>query len=349
MTSLFEQSPFDDRDDAVFLKEMNELSVMHLKNCRSYGAIWPDWRNATNTSELPYIHVGLFKHLSLSSITSSTVGPRALFSSGTSGLASKIVLDEKSCRLHSTSVQHILEAMIGSRKRILLVLDSADSLRQPGRISARTAAALSLKHLAKEIHFIASDMQGEPKIDWKRMEALLDREEEFLVYGFTWMLWQAWGLANPPAQIAQLLKQKKVQFIHSGGWKRLEKMNVTRETFDEKLVGTCRLDSTVFDFYGLVEQPGVIYPLCHAGNRHVPRWADIIVRDPWTLRPLQEQRGMIQLLNVLAYSSPCHSVLTEDMGEIIPGECPCGWKGKMFNLSGRIPKAEIRGCSNVVS
>jgi hypothetical protein len=349
MSRLFESPPFGDRDDIAFLREMNELSAMHLRNCSHYRSIWPLWKEAGNISELPYVHVGLFKHLTLSSIPPGKEGPRSLWSSGTSGFTSKIVLDDKSSQLHALSVQHILEAMIGSQKRVLLVLDNSESLRQPGHISARTAAALSLKHLAKEIHFIASDVQGQPQIDWGRIEALLSREEEFLVYGFTWMLWQAWGLTPPIGRVADLLKQKKIYFFHSGGWKRLENLTVNRTKFDETLLGTCRADSKVFDFYGLVEQAGIIYPLCEAGNRHVPRWADIIVRDPCSLKPLYDEIGMIQLLNVLAYSSPCQSVLTEDTGQIVRGDCPCGWKGRIFKLSGRIPKAEQRGCSNVES
>ncbi|MHB8062980.1 MAG: LuxE/PaaK family acyltransferase [Ruminiclostridium sp.] len=46
-------------------------------------------------------------------------------------------------------------------------------------------------------------------------------------------------------------------------------------------------------------------------------------------------------------SYPGHALLTEDKG-IILGEddCPCGRFGKYFKVTGRIPKAEIRGCSD---
>ena len=101
------------------------------------------------------------------------------------------------------------------------------------------------------------------------------------------------------------------------------------------------------DFYGLVEQMGIIYPMCEYGARHVPVWADVIIRDVYTLKPLMEETGQIQLLNVLAYGAPYHSVLTEDVGRLIPGECPCGRKGRRFDLLGRVPRAEIRGCANV--
>ena len=36
----------------------------------------------------------------------------------------------------------------------------------------------------------------------------------------------------------------------------------------------------VIDFYGMVENVGVIYPDCAEGNKHVPVFGDVIVRDP---------------------------------------------------------------------
>ena len=100
--------------------------------------------------------------------------------------------------------------------------------------------------------------------------------------------------------------------------------------------------SGVTDFYGLVEQPGMIYPMDADGLRPVPAWADVIVRDPVTLEPLADRPGQLQLLNPLSLGSPCHSVLTEDLGRLVPGPGV-----KRFELIGRIPKAEVRGCANV--
>ena len=49
----------------------------------------------------------------------------------------------------------------------------------------------------------------------------------------------------------------------------------------------------------------------------------------------------------MAVSYPGHSLLTEDMGAILGvDDCPCGRKGKYFRIDGRIPQAEIRGCSD---
>ena len=47
-------------------------------------------------------------------------------------------------------------------------------------------------------------------------------------------------------------------------------------------------------------------------------------------------------------SYPGHNILTEDMGKMISNDgCKCGRKGKFFKIIGRIPKTEVRGCSDV--
>jgi hypothetical protein len=57
--------------------------------------------------------------------------------------------------------------------------------------------------------------------------------------------------------------------------------------------------------------------------------------------------GLIQVLSVLPKSYPGHSLLTEDLGTILgQDDCSCGWNGKYFKVLGRIPQAELRGCSD---
>ena len=126
-----------------------------------------------------------------------------------------------------------------------------------------------------------------------------------------------------------------VDFVHSGGWKKLEAIRVDRATLDQALLGACAPGSRVVDFYGLVEQNGILFPLCAAGFRHAPLWSEVIVRDPFSMLPLGDgQEGLLQLLNPLPRGAPSHSVLTEDVGRRVAGECLCGWKGRRFELIG---------------
>ena len=205
---------------------------------------------------------------------------------------------------------------------------------------------MSLRPLASEMYFLLADANDPNSIKWELVTDQLRKYEEFLVYGLTWMLWLAWGVAEMPDEVCDLLQGKRIHFVHSGGWKRLENIQVRQQTFDSRLLQGLHPDSRVIDFYGLVEQVGIIYPLCEEGYRHVPVWADVLVRDPWTLEPLTGESGQLQLLNTLARGAPYHSVYTEDLGRIVSGDCSCGRSGKRFELLGRVPKAEVRGCSN---
>src|SRR5262249_20678249 len=154
-------------------------------------------------------------------------------------------------------------------------------------IGARVAAAMSLRPLATEISFLLGPNDA---IKWNEVAEAAARSKHLRVYGFTSMLFQAWR--DVPPDVAARLRETRIDFVHSGGWKKLE--GVAREEFDARLLHDSDPSSRVVDYYGLVEQNGVVYPLCGDGYRHVPRWAGVIVRDPWTLRPLRGESGMLQ-------------------------------------------------------
>jgi hypothetical protein len=345
MSRLLEQPPYAPRDDDAFLGEMVELSHWHWSGCSEYQRIWADWSSAASIEDLPFLHVGLFKHLLLHTEGPGLRRQRVLTSSATTGASpSRILLDARSAALQTQSSLAILEELVGPERRPLLVLDSEQSLRLRGEISARIAAAMSLRPLASEIHFLL-DTSG--TVRWDQLRQVLRTHDDVLVYGLTWVLWRSWAGAEVPADVVELLTGRRVHFVHSGGWKKLEALRIDRSRFDEALLRSLAPESRVLDLYGLVEQVGLLYPLCEHGYRHVARWADMLVRDPWTLRPLVGEPGAIQLMNVLAFGAPYHNVLTEDLGRRVEGECPCGRPGRRFELLGRIPRADVRGCANV--
>jgi hypothetical protein len=348
MSDLLDRPPYSGRDDEAFLAEMQRLTRHHLKGCPAYARIWPEWKGAGGVDELPFLHVDLFKRLELRTAAKDVVHERTLRSSSTSGSEpSQIVLDNLSSRLQARSALAILTDMVGGRKRPLLVLDDARSLRQRGVVSARVAAAMSLSPLATEIHFLLRDASNPASMKWDLLAEVLASTGDFLVYGFSSILWLAWADCDMPENVRALLRGKQIHFVHSGGWKKIEALRVDRTEFDGALTRDLHPASRVVDYYGLVEQVGVIYPLCEYGARHVPVWGEVLVRDPYTLRAIEDRPGQIQLMNVLAYGAPYHSVLSEDMGRIVPGDCGCGRSGRRFELLGRMPHAELRGCANV--
>ena len=348
MSSLLQAPPYGERDDAAFLRELNELTRHHLAGCPEYTRIWPNWQGSDSVADFPFLHVGTFKAIQFKTDAEGLKHQRVLKSSATSsGVSSQILLDQRSVELQAQSSSAILRDFLRSDLRPLVVLDSAGGLRAGSEVSARIAAALSLKPLASDIFFLLKDSADPKSGKWDQLLRLAEKNDSLLVYGFTYMLWTAWAQADMPTSVRSALRGKRIDFVHSGGWKRLEAQRVGRKEFDEVLTGGLDPRSQVVDFYGLVEQVGVVYPMCSAGYRHIPVWADAIVRDPWAMQSVEDNDGQLQLVNLLAWGAPYHNVLTEDMGRIVPGACACGRKGKKFEFVGRIPKTEVRGCANV--
>jgi hypothetical protein len=135
--------------------------------------------------------------------------------------------------------------------------------------------------------------------------------------------------------------------VHSGGWKKLQEQAVDNATFKEGLRAATGL-RRVHSFYGMVEQVGSVFLEGEDGFLYPPRFADVIIRDPvtWEEAPVGSP-GVIEVLSLLPRSYPGHALLTEDRG-IVHGvdDSACGRHGKRFSVIGRIPKAELRGCSD---
>jgi hypothetical protein len=165
----------------------------------------------------------------------------------------------------------------------------------------------------------------------------------FVIFGFTFMVWKYFLIA-----IESLgLDLRNGILIHSGGWKKLADMAVSAQEFRSRFQRATGL-SRIYNFYGMVEQVGSIFLEGEDGYLYAPTFADIIIRDPetWKEAPVGKP-GVVQVLSILPLSYPGHSLLTEDLG-VIHGidDSTCGRKGKYFSILGRIPKAELRGCSD---
>ena len=137
--------------------------------------------------------------------------------------------------------------------------------------------------------------------------------------------------------------------IHGGGWKKLEELAVSPSELKTR-IKNCLGISSVFDYYGMVEQTGSIFLECSSGYFHCSEWSEILVRDPNTLEVVDMgKKGLLQLISLVPHSYPGNSILTEDLGKIHGvDDCSCGRRGKYFNVLGRITNSELRGCSNVI-
>jgi len=136
--------------------------------------------------------------------------------------------------------------------------------------------------------------------------------------------------------------------IHSGGWKKLSEEAVGNAEFKAQFAERTGL-RRIHNFYGMVEQVGSVFLEGEDGCLHAPFYADVIVRCPDTWQPCPiGQPGVLQVLSALPGSYPGQSLLTEDLGVVHAVDAEnCPWSGKAFEVLGRVPKAELRGCSDV--
>jgi phenylacetate-coenzyme A ligase PaaK-like adenylate-forming protein len=173
------------------------------------------------------------------------------------------------------------------------------------------------------------------------------KETDILVYGFTYIIWIKFVKALEQKGITLSLPRMKL--LHSGGWKKLTEQKVEKEEFVKrtaKVFGTN--PQNIIDFYGMVEQVGVVFMDCEYGYKHVPDFAEVVIRDINSLNEVKPgEYGLIEVMSILGSSYPSQAILTEDIGELAGiDDCKCGRKGKYFKFKSRVEKSETRGCGD---
>ncbi len=344
-----------ERQDSLLALLKKELAYACERNARfrNYVEHWPvHFHTADTLADLPYLPVGAFKANPPLALVDAKEIKRTLTSSSTTGqVPSRVVLDAETAKRMTKAVTTIIKDFIGPARRPYLVIDTPENVNTQVELGARGAAIQGLGSFATEVVCcLRCDPGGNTSLD---REKLLDyaakwRETEVLVYGFTYVIWTQ--LVQPLQRKGFTLDLPNVRVLHSGGWKRLQREAVTKDVFMGGVASVfgCSPDR-VIDFYGMVENVGVVYPDCEHGNKHAPAFAEVVVRNPLTLAPVAAgQQGLVQVCSVLPTSFPGFLVLTDDMAEIIDyDKCPCGRRGASFRFAGRVPKAEVRGCGNL--
>jgi len=288
--------------------------------------------------------VRLFKKYELLSIDRSDV-IKTLTSSGTTGQSvSKIFLDKTTSKNQLIVLTKLVSSFIGTHRLPMLVIDTSAVTKDRNLFSARGAAIVGFSMFGYDVTYALDDRM---QIDYKKIRAFLDKhkDKQILVFGFTFMIWQYFYNALKAANIGLPLKNGIM--IHGGGWKKLTEQAVFNDAFKKSITEVCGIER-IYNYYGMVEQTGSIFMECEAGHLHASIFSDLLIRDHRDFSSLAvRQEGLVQLLSLLPLSYPGHSVLSEDVGQLLgEDDCRCGRKGKYFTISGRVQNAEVRGCSD---
>lgn len=330
------------------LKELNRLVQKHSQQSNEYKSILKAYgllgKSFSKLEELPYLPVRLFKNYELKSCKDNEVIKTLTSSGTTSQLVSKIFLDKETSILQTKALVKIMQTYLGKKRMPMLIIDTKSILKDRKMFSARGAGILGLSNFGRKHTYALNENM---EIDFDVIDNFLKKHqnEKIFIFGFTFMIWQYFYMKLKEKNIKLDLSNSVL--IHSGGWKKLVEQSVSNDVFKERLKEQIGIND-IHDFYGMVEQVGSIFVECEKGHLHTPIFADLIVRDPMNLKPLEfGKEGLIEVLSILPRSYPGHVLLTEDLGTIIgEDDCPCGKKGKYFKVKGRLPKAEIRGCSD---
>lgn len=335
---------------ALLVEHLKALTAHHAARCRPYRRILDAYGyrdkdlSWTTIEEMPYLPIGLFKEFALKSIPDGDV-IKTLTSSGTTGQkVSRIFLDKETSRRQTRALSAIMQDFIGGKRLPMLIIDTPNVIKDRTLFSARGAGILGLSNFGRD-HLYVLDDHMRLKVDDLKKFLLAHPDEPILLFGFTFMVWQ--HLYEELKATSADIDLSRGILIHSGGWKKLTDKSVDNAAFKKALRAACGI-TRIHNFYGMVEQIGSIYMEGDSGYFQTPVFSDIIIRDPfdWSVLPAGRE-GVIELVSILPLSYPGHALLTEDLGRVVgEDDSPDGRRGKYFEVLGRVPKAEIRGCSD---
>lgn len=334
---------------ALYVRALSDLTGHHYAHCAPYARMLDGfgYRNGTvfsSMADIPFIPLRLFKEYDLASVAKSEV-VKTMTSSGTTGQKlSKIFLDRETSTNQTKVLTKLVASFIGKKRLPMLVIDSREVIKDRNLFSARGAGILGFSMFGADIEYA---LDAHMQLDLPKVQAFIDKHRggPILLFGFTFMIWEHFRSALRDAGVKLALDGGVL--IHGGGWKKLSEQAVDREKFNQAIHEVSGI-ARVHNYYGMVEQTGSIFMECEAGKLHASIFSDVLIRDHRNFSVLPHgQAGLIQLLSLLPTSYPGHSILSEDVGRVLgEDDCPCGRKGKYFEIHGRIKNAEVRGCSD---
>ena len=352
---LFHHDPFcytEIERDRVLLPILKRQIISSLQNPYIYSFYHKLQINPeliSSPEHVPAVPVTMFKWFNLATRPDQEI-MKTLRSSGTTNQVPSIIpLDKQTMHNQTRALSSILSSFMGKQRRVFLVIDHEGINSPIHAFTARTAGVRGLSLYAKKVLYLLKEEDGILTLNTEALDTLraMDPETPLYAFGFTYIIWSVF--VQKMLQSGSIFSFHNLLLFHSGGWKKLKDQEVSKEFFSENLAeifGT--IPSQIIDFYGMAEQTGIIFPDCQFGNKHVPIFSKVIIRDIQTLRPCNPgETGLIEVMSVLPQSYYGQAVLTEDIGSVegLDG-CPCGRRGIYFRIKNRVELAEIRGCGD---
>ena len=336
------------REELIFHFQHNSLYRRFCKRRNFDPTIF-----SGDLEEIPPIPAQVFKRLGPKLLS---VGPESikvrLHSSATSGLPSTVLVDQITAKRQTRAMARVMVDYLGPKRCPFLILDIDPALNRESA-GARISATKAYLNFASKATYVIDEL-GEQlvfnEISYKNFMSQQEPNQPVVIFGFTYVLYST--LVRDAHQLEQKLPLGS-KVIHIGGWKKLESEKVSKDEFNSACAELFGIEPTdVIDIYGFTEQMGLNYPDCEAGWKHVPAYAEILVRDAGSGEVVDAgEVGLLEFLSPVPHSYPGTAIITDDIGvlDVNPGACICGREGTRFKVLGRAKKAEARGCGDVMS
>lgn len=345
--------------DKAFMDALQEELIFHYEHNDMYRQFcerkgFDPHNEINNLEEIPPVAVSVFKDLGfkLASVPKEELS-LTLQSSATSGVPSTIVLDKITSKRQAKAMVKVISSVIGNERKPFLIMDIDPRSADRRLLGARFAAVTGYLKFSSKTGYFLKAKDGVSYFDVEGIKLFvseLPQDQPVVVFGFTYILYQnVLKTIQQSGEKIQLPKGSKI--IHIGGWKKLESEKVEKGLFNQQLADAFGINPVdIVDIYGFTEQMGINYPDCKCGCKHESSYVRVIVRDPVTREVLPDgKEGMLEFITPVPHSYPGNVVLTDDMGIIESDSCPNGRSGKRFHIVGRMKKAEVRGCGDILS
>lgn len=301
--------------------------------------------------DLPYLPVSIFKEIILSSLPKNKNYQLINSSATSSQKPSSVILDQITKDRQIKSLSWLLADLFGNKRFPFIIFDAKNSpINNDENLSARNAALRGFLIASQSNFFVMEDSSLE--LNLLELEKNLEKigNQEIVLFGYTYIIYH---------KVAKVLQKQGKRFhlpnakiIHIGGWKKLQNESVTKDILKDTLSEVFGLSKdNIIDIYGFTEQLGMIY--FDYGNelKRCPVSAEVIIRDPSSLKPVKDgEIGLIEFITPLPHSYPGIAILTDDLGKIVSRDKSMrGRFGTAFEVIGRAEKAELRGCGDILS
>ncbi|MGB1059468.1 MAG: long-chain fatty acid--CoA ligase [Ketobacter sp.] len=320
----------------------------HIRGCSEYADFVA--RKNIDTEHvaldtIPVIPVSAFKEQTLTSLPVAQIEKWSL-SSGTRGTQSKVGRDQKSLERLLGSIHTGMEMLGQWHEDQVDVVHLGPTRNEAGDIWFLYVMSL-IELIHPTTHFVASGtLQSRQAID-RIIDTLHRSDQDIIVVGAPFLVIELTNVIEH--RQLDIAAQDRLMVVTAGGWKRHSGMELTRAAFNERV---CRVfglssDAQVRDIFNQVEL-NTAFVECSAHRKHVPPWVYASTRHADDLSVQRSgELGLLSYLDASATSYPAF-IVTDDVGRVYEGTCPCGREGVTMEVVRRLTRAAARGCAMAI-